>query len=276
MKNWIFLLTSLTFGPICMGQDMMSIVDPSAIVPHAELAKDPLAKAGLQAAGLDEAAMGEVLTLSDERHWPDGLRTDSARAVNANAIRNYAVRRVCEYATDEGPLTIVAVRALENLHMPEELRSRNDLYLVMRNGGLQALEKDSQRPAPSRGPVWRNLPTAVIIKPDDLFATYDLASDSLALAALEEQGLSRPEIEAVIFRSHERNWPDGIDSFDERYPRLAEMKKYKARLLARCGEKVILVVPAELNRKAPSGLRPFMDIYLVYSTSAVQVRSKRK
>jgi hypothetical protein len=54
------------------------------------------------------------------------------------------------------------------------------------------------------------------------------------------------------------------------------MKKYKARLLARCGDKVILVVPAELNRKAPSGLRPFMDIYLVYSTSAVQVRSKRK
>jgi hypothetical protein len=93
---------------------------------------------------------------------------------------------------------------------------------------------------------------------------------------LEAQGLSRPEIEAVIFRSHERNWPDGIDSFDERYPRLTEMKKYKARLLARCGDKVILVVPAELNRKAPSGLRPFMDIYLVYSTSAVQVRSKRK
>ncbi len=276
MKNWPLLLIALFLGLTCEAQEMMRIVDPTAIVNHAELAKDHAAKAGLQAAGLDDAAITEVLMLSDEKNWPAGLRTDSARAANAGTIRNYTVRQVCAYSTDGGLLTIVAVRAVENLHMPEELRSRNDIYLLMRNGGLQPLEKNAQKPAPSRGPVWRTLPAAVIVKPDDLFATYDLASDSLAIAALEGQGLSRPEIDAVIFRSHERNWPDGIDSFDERYPRLVEMKKYKARQLSRWGDKVIVVVPAELNRKAPVGLRPFMDIYLVYSATAVQVKAKRK
>jgi hypothetical protein len=276
MYRWSFPALLLLFPALLSAQDVLHIADPAAILPSVDLGKEAGAKTCLKEAGLDDAVADEVLLLGSSTNWPAGLRTDSARTANAGAIRNYNVRRVCEHTTDAGAISIVAVRALDNLHMPEDLRSRTDVYMLVRSEGLKVAETAAQRPAPSRGPSWRALPTARILTPDALFATYDLSADTAAMAVLHANGLSQPEIEAVIFRSHERNWPEGMDSFNERYPRLAELKGYKARLLAKWDDKVVLVVPAELNRKAPVGLRPYMDIYLVYAATAVEVRTKRR
>lgn len=276
MYRWSFPALLLLFPVLLSAQDVLHIADPAAILPSTDLGKEAGSKACLKEAGLDDAVADEVLLLGTTTTWPVGLRTDSARTANAGAIRNYNVRRICEHSTDAGMVSIVAVRALDNLHMPEDLRSRTDVYMLVRSEGLKVAGTAVQRPAPSRGPSWRSLPAARILTPDALFATYDLSTDSAALAELRRNGLSQPEIEAVIFRSHERNWPEGMDSFNERYPRLAELKGYKARLLAKWDNKVVLVVPAELNRKAPVGLRPYMDIYLVYAATAVEVKSKRR
>jgi hypothetical protein len=276
MYRWSFPALIVLFPALLSAQDVLHIADPAAILPSAELGKEAGAKACLKEAGLDDAMADEVLLLGTASNWPVGLRTDSARTANAGAIRNYNVRRVCEHGVDSGMVSIVAVRALDNLHMPEDLRSRTDVYMLVRSEGLKVAETAAQRPAPSRGPSWRQLPSARILTPDALFATYDLSTDTVGMAVLRANGLSQPEIEAVIFRSHERNWPEGMDSFNERYPRLAELKGYKARLLAKWDDKVVLVVPAELNRKAPVGLRPYMDIYLVYSATAVEVKTKRR
>jgi hypothetical protein len=190
-------------------------------------------------------------------------------------FRYYKAHRLCEYATEYGMQSIVTVPAAENQHMPEDLRSDSDLVFVIRSEGLENTPDAPAPLPPSRGPGWKALPQAKILKADAVYATYDLASDTVLTGLLEKKGLSQPEIDAVVFRAHERNWPEGIDSFDERYPRLEKVKRYKVRELAHWKDKVLVVAPAELNKKLPVALRPYMDIYLVYNRSAVKVKEPK-
>lgn len=256
-------------------QQAVRISDPSAIVLDPNLGNDPSAQAGMQAAGLSESVIAEAVRFSQASNWPDGLRTDSARTANHGAIANYTAFLICEYATGDGPLSIISIPTVYNYQMPEDLRTTNDLYLVVRATGLQMLISSPVKEPPSAGPSWRRLRPARILKPDAIYATFDLSDETEAMSALEKAGLSKSEIEAVVFRSHERNWPDGIDSFDERYPKLAHFKKYKAYRLARWADKVLLVIPAEANKKRPEGMRPYLDIYMVFDASAVKVSEKK-
>ncbi len=258
-----------------LAQNAVRITDPGAIVIRPELSHDPSAQAGMQAAGLSETIIAEAERLSEPANWPIGLRTDSARAANRAAIANYAAFVVCEYSTDDGAVSLLSIPTAYNYQMPEDLRSQQDLYLVVRAFGLQMLITSPVKDPPSAGPSWRRLRPARILKPDAIYATFDLGDEPDALAAMEKAGLSRAEIEAVVFRSHERNWPDGIDSFDERYPKLQAFKKFKAFRLARWADKVLLVIPAEANKKRPEGMRPYLDIYMVFDASAVKVSEKK-
>ena len=132
------------------------------------------------------------------------------------------------------------------------------------------------RPEISRGPKWKRLPSAKILKPEQLYATYDLSTDSLALAAMARRGMSPAEIDAVVFRSTDRNWPDGIDTFDERQKLLPKFSKYKAFVGAKWDDKVLLIIPVEKNKKQPVLMRPYVDLYFVYDKSAVQIKEKKK
>ncbi|MBK9177044.1 MAG: hypothetical protein IPM46_12085 [Flavobacteriales bacterium] len=273
----LLLFALVLSAPIAArAQNAVRITDPSAIVLRPDLQSDAAAQAGMKAAGLSESVMTDATRLSEPAQWPVGLRSDSARAANKTAIGNYSAYLVCEYATEEGALSIVSVPSAFNYHMPDDLRAAQDLYLVVRSTGVQASEAAATRQPASKGPAWRGLRPAKILKPDGVYATFDLGDVTEAMAALEKQGLSESEVDAVVFRSHERNWPNGIDSFEKRYPKLASLKKYKAYRLARWGEKVLLVIPAEANKKAPEGLRPYLDIYMVFDATAVKVAERRK
>lgn len=255
--------------------DAVVISDIAQLVRTPDLAQDPAIRSGMQAAGVAEERAQQVLAQGKADNLPTGLRTDSALAANTTAVRNYSAHRVCTYADEQGPKVLVYVPAAENYHMPEELRSREDLYLVLPEPAVSTALMDAQRPKPSKGPSWRRMREARINTPDALYATYDLGTDSTALAKLADNGMSQAEIEAVVFRSHERNWPDGIDAFERRYPKLGSFKKYKAWQAAAWDDKVLLVIPVEPNKRQPVGLRPHLDIYMVYAKSAVEVKRKR-
>lgn len=270
----LLALPLLLLAFVTQGQTGIRITDPAQLVLTPNLGNDA-AKAGMQAAGLNIEVTDNAARLSAPARWPAGLRTDSARMANKAALRNYTAFLLCEYATDEGALTIVSVPAAANYHMPDDLRAAEDFILVLKSGGTELVEPTATRTPASKGPSWKNMRPAKIIKPDDVFATYHLADDAEALAALEKEGMSKAEIEAVVFRSQERNWPDGIDSFNERYPRLEAFKKYKAFQAIRWADKVLLVIPVEANKKAPTGLRPYLDIYMVFAATAVEVKNKK-
>lgn len=274
MKQFL-LLPALLLSLTGMAQTAVRIVNPQALVLRPDLATDSAAQAGMQAAGLTDEVKARAIYAGEPERWPVGLRTDSARSANAAAMQNYVAYLVCEYPTAEGALTLVFLPATGNFHMPDELRSVDDIHLVFRSGGVEVINNAGIRTAASAGPAWRNLRNAKIIKPDDIFATYDLSDDPEGLEALEKMGLSKPEVEAVIFRSHERNWPEGIALFDKRYPKLALFKKYKAYRLARWADKVLVVIPADANKKADLDVRPYLDIYMVFTATAVKVKEKK-
>jgi hypothetical protein len=272
------LLVLLTFVPalFAWSQGPVRITDGSSLfLPSAPEQSGPLA-AGLQAAGLAAEQVERIANLSDPGLWPAGLATDSARQANRSALANIVAYRIAEYPMEQGLVAVVHVPAAENYHMNEELRAPNDLYLLMPAGAIMDAEPVVAVEPPSKGPAWQRMPQARILKPDDVYATYDLSSDSMALALMEKKGFSKAEIDAVIFRSHERNWPQAISRFDHRYPRLTNFKRYKAYSAGTWDGKVLVVIPAAANKKAEESMRPYLDIYMVYAANAVSVKEVRK
>jgi hypothetical protein len=259
-----------------MAQDQIKITDPSRLVLDPELSKNKAAIASLQAAGMTSEQEDMVLNFSDPKYWPPGLSNDSARKANTPYFQNYTGFLVCNYTSDSTMYSIVMLSAKDNLHMPEDMRPIADLYLVVPAATTQAVLPAATKPAISRGPRWKNLQQVKIITVGDLYATPDLGNDQEANDALLKRGMNQAEIDAVIFRSHERNWPDGISEFTSRQKFLPQFKKYKAYLGAKWGDKVLLIIPVEKNKKMPKLMRPYVDIYFVYKASAVEVKKARR
>ncbi len=269
------IIAALSVGSVATAQDAVRITDIAQLVRKPDLSQDQAVRSGMQAAGVAEERAQKALSLGKAINLPAGLSTDSALAANAAAVRNYSAHKVCSYADEAGQKVLVQVPASENYHMPEDLRSREDMFLVLPESALETALTDAQRPKPSKGPDWKRMKEARITTPDGVYATYDLGADSAIVKELIERGLSQPEIDAVVFRSHERNWPEGIDSFERRYPKAKDLKKYKAFQAAAWDDKVLLVVPVDLNKRMPLTMRPHLDIYMVYAKSAVEVKTKK-
>ncbi|MEO8591136.1 MAG: hypothetical protein ABI432_17290 [Flavobacteriales bacterium] len=265
-----FVLTLPSFAQ----KRVVQLADADLFLRNPDLSLDRGAIAGMQAAGLQQETIDAVMKGSDAKNWPVGLRTDSAMHRNHLTVRNYAAVLICEYNNGSENMSIVSVASNDNHHMPEELRSPEDIYFVVRAGGVAKVQIDV-RPTPSMGPSYKRMDMARILDPEKIYATYNLGRDTTALGVLARRGMSKPEIDAVVFRSTERNWPDGIASFEKRYPRLADFKKYKAYQAARWNDLVLLVIPAAENQKMPQALRPFIDIYMVFAVDAVQVKEKK-
>ncbi|MBV6404999.1 MAG: hypothetical protein IT228_05735 [Flavobacteriales bacterium] len=272
----LFTLTSVCCLIALHAQQQVRITRWDAIRADNALIKGRAAKAALQATGMPEEQQALVLSNSTPELLPASLRNDSARQANAPYLANYAAYRVFSFHEDTVPFTVVMLPAKDNIHMPEDLRPTADLFIAVVDSGLADAAPARQRPEISRGPRWKDLPQATILTPADVYATYDLGADAVARQALADAGMSVPEIEAVAFRSHERNWPDGIDSFEERTKLISSFARYKAYVGATWDDKVVLIVPVEKNKRMPKLMRPYVDIYLVYAKSAVAVKSKRR
>ncbi len=257
-------------------QRQVRITGPISLDNAPDVRKARNAEAGLAAAGIVPDQLELVNRYGDRSYWPFGLLDDSARVANVPYIQNYTAFRLCSYQVDSLPMAIIMVPARDNIHMPEEMRPLVDLYMALPEMALTDVDNGRTRPMISRGPRWKDLPTAEITKPDDLYATYALAADSVALKALERAAMSPAEIDAVVFRSIETNWPVGINTFDRRYPHIEKFKKYKAYLAAEWGDKVLLIVPWDKNKGMPTVMRPAMDLYFVYNKAAVKSRGRRK
>lgn len=259
-----------------VAQQQVKIAEATALENPEPVRKSKGAEDAMKAGGINNEQQALVLQYGDRDHWPEGLKNDSARKANAPYIQNYTGFRLARFTEDSVPKSVVMFPAASNVHMPEEMRPLADLYMLLPDAALADVNSGRSRPEISRGPKWKTLPTATIVKPEDIYATYDMADDSVALAALSRRGMSQPEIDAVVFRSIERNWPDGIDSFEERQKLLPKFTKYKAFVGAKWDDKVLLIVPVEKNKKQPALMRPYVDLYFVYNQSAVKIKEKKK
>lgn len=274
MRN-LLLLPAILVSMALWAQQEVRITDGKALSSAQDVRKVKGAQEGLQKAGFPQEEIGTIMEYGDLSKWPEGIRTDTARTSNGPYIINYAGFRLCRFTQDTAEWAVVMVPAAYNLHMPDVMRPIGDFYLALPDQVLADADKPKARPAVSRGPRWENRPKAKIIKADGLYGAYVLAGDSTGLKALERRGLSKAEIDAVIFRSTERNWPEGIDSYEKRETRQKKFHKYRAYLGATWGDKVLLIVPTAKNKHMPAAMRPYMDLYFVYSTDAVKVAQRK-
>ena len=274
MRSLLFAL-SFALLPHLFAQQEVKIADAKALAGARDVSKTKAAQESLQAEGFTEEEVSVIQQFGDVDQWPEGIRTDTSRASNAPYIINYVGFRLSSFLQDTTQMAVVMVPAKNNIHMPEGMRPLGDFYLVLPEQALKNVEVPQRRPMVSRGPQWKKRAKVKIVKPDGLYAAYDLAADSNALHALSRTGMSKPEIDAVIFRSTERNWPEGIDSFEKRYPLLVKFPKYHAYLGARWDDKVLLIVPVEKNRRMPVAMRPYLDLYYVYTAPAVKILGRK-
>ncbi len=276
MRHLLLLLPFVISLQAVAQHDQVMIADHTVLNNAMPVRKSHGAEASLQAAGFTAEEQALVLQYGDQEHWPEGIRLDPMRTKNAPYIQNYVCYRVAEYPEDSIKKVILMVPAKDNIHMPESMRPLADFYLLVPERAISEVNTGRQRPTISRGPNWKNLPKAKILLPEEVYATYDLAADSLAMAAMRARGMSQAEIDAVVFRSIDRNWPDGIDTFEERQKFVADFVKYKAYFATRWDDKVLLIIPVEKNRKQPVLMRPYVDLYFVYNANAVEIKRKRK
>lgn len=273
MRTLLLLLT-VQATVLTQGQSAVRIVSPNGPVNVSPVYFDATVEAALAAAGSSEEQVRAVKAANDIGTWPVGIRSDSARASNAALITTYTAYRVCSFPRDQGMMAVVWLPAKENTDMHEDLCPDSDVYLVLPENALRSALAPRPRPVASKGPSWQNRAKVKIEEPERVYAAYDIAADSAAVQALREAGMSQVEIDAVAYRSTERNWPDGIDSFEKRWPDIDLFKKYRAYLGASWGSKTLLIVPVEENLKMPPPMRPYMDMYFVYDAEAVAVKTR--
>lgn len=268
------LLPWLSLG--LMAQQQVQIIAPEALIGAHAVRKDKAAQKAMEVAGFGAEETDLVLQYGDPDQWPSGIRTLDSVKANAPYVANYTGYRLCAFQGDSAMMALVMIPAKDNLHMPAGMRPLADFYLILPETALKATGRQKPRPEIGRGPLWKKHPKVKILKPDGLYATYDLASDSMGMKALADAGMSTTEMDAVVFRSVERNWPEGINNFTDRATRLERFKKYHAFLGARWDDKVLVIVPVEKNRRMPVAMRPFVDLYFVYTAASVKVAGKSK
>ena len=268
----LLLLSFLAFAA-CQAQNAVRIVDISALAKVRTVEGDHAVEAALAAAGSPEQQVRAVMASGNKMLWPAGIRSDSALVANAVHIQNYRCFRVGTFPQDSIMMAIVSIPAKANLDLPLTMRPDSDLYMVLPERALRAAAPPRLRPLVSKGPSWENRAKVKIQKPEAVYAAYNIGADSAAVKAMLGAGMSKSEIDAVVFRSTERNWPDGIDSFEERWPELNLFKKYRAYLGALWENKALVIVPMQENQKMPPMLRPYVDMYFVYDADALLVKA---
>ena len=274
MRTLLFTL-SFIFLAHLFAQQEVKITDATALAEARDVRKSKAALESMQAEGFTEEEISVIQQFGDLDQWPEGIRTDTARISNEPYIINYVGFRLGSFSQDTTQMAVVMVPAKDNIHMPEGMRPLGDFYLLLPEQALNQVEPPKRRPMVSRGPQWKNRAKVKIIKPDGLYGAYDLSSDTIAIRALSRTGMSKPEIDAVLFRSTERNWPEGIDNFEKRYPLLPKFSKYRTYLGARWDDKVLVIVPVEKNRRMPMAMRPYLDLYFVYTAPAVKILGRK-
>ncbi|MBK6370587.1 MAG: hypothetical protein IPF64_12425 [Flavobacteriales bacterium] len=123
------------------------------MVRKPDLAQENSVRSGLQAAGVEDDRVQQVLSMGKASNLPLGLRTDSALAANAASVKNYNAHKVCTYADEAGTKVLVQVPVNENYHMPEDLRTSQDLYRSYLESAVEMTSPMHSALNPARGRI---------------------------------------------------------------------------------------------------------------------------
>lgn len=101
----------------------------------------------------------------------------------------------------------------------------------------------------------------------ELYSTYKLTKDDRR--ELSSQFSNKSLVDQIATYSLEENWPDAVNSLNERLKVRATMLKYHFYKVGTFGNKTVVAVPASKNRHMPSGFVPAGAMYMIFKNNVV-------
>lgn len=107
----------------------------------------------------------------------------------------------------------------------------------------------------------------VITDLGEMYSTYNITETEKS--EVSRQLNDKTLITEIVRYSKENQWPDAVNTLDERLENRAVMMKYHFYKVASFGSKTIVVVPQEKNKHMPAAYIPQTPMYIIFSSSVV-------
>lgn len=105
----------------------------------------------------------------------------------------------------------------------------------------------------------------------ELYSTYKLTKDDRV--ELSTQLANKSLVDQIATYSLEENWPDAVNTLNERLKVRATMLKYHFYKVGTFGNKTVVAVPASKNRHMPTGFVPAGAMYMIFKNNVVIPKS---
>lgn len=240
---------------------------------------------------VEDYEVEDILSYSTEDNWPEKLATIDQRGKYESYFKYFHAYVVAELNESSGKKYIVELPSYENEHMPDGLRPDNNIYMVFGEAGLdledfydedidgypEPIEEEGDEETPPVAPDPVEPEPAVetpsysavitpgkpvkcyIIDRGSMYSSMDITEYETELTPY----LTKP-FEYVKKYCKEDNWPEGINTLDERENLNKEFKKYSVKAIAKFGGfYYLLEVNPEDNAHMPADMRPDKTIYFI-------------
>ena len=101
----------------------------------------------------------------------------------------------------------------------------------------------------------------------EMYSTYNFTAAEKT--ELKKQLNDQELLNEMIRYSNEIQWPDAVNTLDERLENRSVMMKYHFYKVASFGNKTIVVVPKEKNKHMPAAFIPQAPMYIIFASKAV-------
>jgi hypothetical protein len=105
----------------------------------------------------------------------------------------------------------------------------------------------------------------------ELYATYKLTKEDRQ--ELSTQLSNKSLVDQIATYSLEENWPNAINTLNERLKVRSAMLNYHFYKVGTFGNKTVVAVPASKNRHMPEGFVPAGAMYMIFKSTAVIPRA---
>lgn len=106
-----------------------------------------------------------------------------------------------------------------------------------------------------------------IVDLGEMYSTYNLTESDQA--EVKRQLDDKALLSEIIRYSKENQWPDAVNTLDERLENRSVMLKYNFYRVASFGNKTIVSVPQDKNKHMPAAYIPQGPMYIIFASKVV-------
>lgn len=101
----------------------------------------------------------------------------------------------------------------------------------------------------------------------EMYSTYNITETEKT--EIKQQLKDKNLILEIVRYSKENQWPDAVNTLDERLDNRSVMMKYNFFKVASFGNKTIVAVPQEKNKHMPAAYIPQGPMYIIFASKVV-------